>query len=188
MPSLIVLAGANGAGKSTLAPLLLRDTYGLVDYVNADAIAQGLAAFQPDKAAFEAGRIMLRRLHELASHRADFAFETTLSTLSYAPWIRELLGWGYEFHLAFLWLPTVELAVQRVRERVAAGGHAVPEEVIRRRYVRGIRNFLSLYLPLATTWAVYDNSGLPWPILIASGVAGGPPVLHRADLWYKFIR
>lgn len=80
MPNVIVNAGANGAGKSTLAPFLLRDTFGIAEYVNADTIAQGLSAFAPENSAFEAGRIMLQRLNELASAQIDFAFETTLAT------------------------------------------------------------------------------------------------------------
>jgi len=188
MPDLIILAGPNGAGKSTLAPLLLPHGLGLVDYVNADAIAQGLSAFAPETVAFEAGRIMLRRLDELASQQVSFAFETTLATRSYAPRLRELCLRGYRVHLVFLWLPTAEVAVRRVRERVSAGGHAVPEEVIRRRYERGRRNFLDLYQSLATTWTVYDNSVPPKSVLMATGRQGEPPTLHRVDLWYKFCR
>ena len=188
MPDLIVLAGPNGAGKSTLAPLLLRDRLELADYVNADTIAQGLSAFQPEQVAFEAGRIMLKRLDELASARVTFAFETTLAARSYAPWIRGLCNQGYRFHLAFVWLDSAELAVQRVKERVIRGGHHIPEEVVRRRYERGIRNFHVVYQPLATSWAVYDNSARGELALIATGRAGEPTTLQRANLWYTFCR
>ena len=120
-PRVIVIAGPNGAGKLTLAPVLLRDKLDVPDYVNADTIAQGLSAFSPEEQAFAAGRIMLMRLRALAEARQDFAFETTLATLSYAPWLRGLAKSGYEVFVAFLWLRSAELALAlvlaRVRER-----------------------------------------------------------------------
>src|SRR5262249_1086778 len=130
LSQIIVIAGPNGAGKTTLAPSLLRDWLGLLEYVNADTIAQGLSAFRPEHAAFEAGRIMLGRLHELAEKRENFAFETTLATRSYAPRLAELRRKGYRVHLSFIWLNSDEIAVQRVRERVQSGGHGIPEEII----------------------------------------------------------
>jgi predicted ABC-type ATPase len=138
---IIILAGPNGAGKSTLAPFLLRDWLGLTEFVNADVIASGLSAFEPERAAFEAGRIMLRRLRELVAQRQNFAFETTLATRSYATWLRQLMQEGWHVNLVFIWLDSPELAVQRVAARVAAGGHDIPEATIRRRYDKGIRNF-----------------------------------------------
>jgi predicted ABC-type ATPase len=90
MPDVIVIAGPNGAGKSTLAPALLRDTFGILEYVNADTIAEGLSAFAPQDASFDAGRVMLGRLRELAAARKDFAFETTLASRIYAGWLKEL--------------------------------------------------------------------------------------------------
>ena len=90
MPHVIVIAGPNGVGKSTTAPAILKDYLGVTEFVNADTIAQGLSAFNPEGAAFHAGRIMLRRLQTLASERRDFAFETTLAARSYAPWLTAL--------------------------------------------------------------------------------------------------
>jgi predicted ABC-type ATPase len=116
-PQLAIIAGPNGAGKSTLAPFLLRDTFGLLEFVNADTISAGLSAFNAQAVALDAGRVMLARLRELAGRKQDFAFESTLSTRSYAPWIRRLAQEGYQFHLLFLWLNTDDLAIQRVRER-----------------------------------------------------------------------
>ncbi|HET9530934.1 MAG TPA: zeta toxin family protein, partial [Blastocatellia bacterium] len=120
-----MIAGCNGAGKSTLAPHLLRDTFGLTEYVNADTIAQGLSAFAPEKVAFKAGRVMLNRLRDLAERRENFAFESTLASRFYAPWIAELKQNGYEFDLIFIWLSSPELAVRRVEELVRLGGHAI---------------------------------------------------------------
>lgn len=158
MPNVIVIAGPNGAGKSTLAPALLRDTFGILEFVNADTIAEGLSAFAPEDASFDAGRVMLGRLHELASDGKDFAFETTLASRFYATWLRELQGYGYRVNLVFLWLNDVALAVERVRARVRAGGHDIPETTIRRRHERGLRNLFELYLPVADSWRIFDAS------------------------------
>ena len=168
-PSLVMVGGPNGAGKSTSAKSLLQDTLEVTEFVNADVIARGLSGFSPAASAVTAGRIMLERLHELAARRVDFAFETTMASRSFAPWLQGLIASGYQIHLVFLWLPTADLAVQRVRERVLVGGHDVPEETIRRRFGRGISNFLDLYRPLARSWRVYDNSRGSGPVLIASG-------------------
>jgi len=166
-PSLVILAGPNGAGKSTVAPSLLKGTLAVTEFVNADVIAQGLSGFAPQGVALEATEILHRRIRELAAARRSFAMETTLAARSLAPWIRQLAEQGYLFHLVFLWLPSPELAVQRIAERVMSGGHDVPEATIRRRYRLGLRNFFQLYLPLADSWRMYDNQGHR-PLLIAS--------------------
>jgi predicted ABC-type ATPase len=185
-PQLIVIAGPNGAGKTTLAPFLLRDQLGVLEYVNADPIAQGLSGFDPASVAVKAGRVMLSRLHHLAEQRKTFAFESTLAAKHYAGWVKKLRDGGYAFQLMFLWLRSANLAVQRVRERVQAGGHHVPEQVIRRRYAAGVRNFSKLYQPLANTWAVYDNSDSPSPLMIAQGGQDDSPSIIHADLWESF--
>lgn len=158
VPRAIVLAGPNGAGKTTSARTLLAEVMQITTFVNADTIAQGLAGFDPDSAALEASRIMLERLHALAGRREDLAFETTLAARSYAPWLRSLKEIGYQVHLVFFWLASEDLAVARVAERVRMGGHGIPEATIRQRYLRSLKNFFHLYLPLATTWQVYDNT------------------------------
>ena len=168
-PIVFVVAGPNGAGKSTTAPALLAGVLGVTEFVNADVIAQGLSAFNPEGAAIDAGRLMLARLKELAAKRSNFAFETTLASKTFAPWIARLCRAGYEFHLVFLYLPSPEMALERVADRVRAGGHHVPEDVVRRRYLRGVRNFFDLYRPLAKRWRFYDNSGEDGPRLIAAG-------------------
>lgn len=186
-PQVVIIAGPNGAGKSTLAPFLLRDTFGLLEFVNADTISAGLSAFNAEAVAPGAGRVMLTRLRELANNKQSFAFESTLATRSYAPWIRFLAQEGYEFHLLFLWLNAAELAVQRVAERVRNGGHSVSEDIIRRRYNRGLDNFSELYMPLADTWVVYDNSGTGSPLLIASGEKQRTSTIVRPDLWQNVV-
>jgi len=184
MPHLIVIAGPNGAGKSTLAPHLLRDQFGIDEFVNADTIAQGLSAFAPESAAIDAARIMLGRLKELSNKRRDFAFETTLATRSYARWLKSLRTDGYLVHVIFLWLSSPELAIERVRDRLRLGGHAIPEDIIRRRYARGIENLSHLYLPLADSWQVYNVSTLR-PALIAMGDRLEGNRIINSDLWQK---
>ncbi|MDG3002484.1 zeta toxin family protein [Paludisphaera mucosa] len=185
-PSVIVLAGPNGAGKSTAAPALLRGRLAVADFVNADEIARGLSAFAPESMAVQAGRIMLARLKHLAAARADFAFETTLATRSFAPWLRSLTATGYEFQLIFLWLPSADLAVARVADRVLQGGHHVPEEVVRRRHAAGLRNFQELYRPLATNWHIYDNTTRNHLRLVARGRGAQVGIIKRPAAWRRF--
>ncbi|HEX5279689.1 MAG TPA: zeta toxin family protein [Micropepsaceae bacterium] len=123
----IVVAGPNGAGKSTTAPALLKDALAVKEFVNADAIASGLSPFRPETVSIAAGRIMLDRMRSLASAGDNFAFETTLASRSFAPWLKNLRSSGYRVHVLFLWLRTPELAIQRVTERARLGGHVVPE-------------------------------------------------------------
>lgn len=186
MPEVVVIAGPNGAGKSTLAPALLRDTLGIYEFVNADTIAEGLSAFAPERASFEAGRIMLHRLRELASDRKDFAFETTLATRFYAKWLKELQGEGYRVSLIFLWIPKVETAIERVKERVRTGGHSIPVETIQRRFVRGRKNLFDLYLPLANAWRIF-NAAPVTPIEIGRYTDSNGQTIFDKDLW-KQIR
>ncbi|HEX7177720.1 MAG TPA: zeta toxin family protein [Pyrinomonadaceae bacterium] len=184
-PQVVVIAGPNGAGKTTLAPFLLRDELGLSEFVNADDIARGLSAFNPQGATAQAGRIMLRRLRDLADARRSFAFETTLATRSYAAFLKRLKQKGYDFHLFFMWLRSPDLAVERVRERVRLGGHDVPEHIVRRRYVRAARNFFHLYRSLADSWVVYDNSVSGSPVRVAAGHGASALKVHDEGLWQR---
>ena len=151
-PLVVVIAGPNGAGKSTAASRLLQEALTGSEFVNADPIAAGLSAFRPDSVAIGAGRVMLARLKALARARADFAFETTLASRSFAPWLTRLRASGYRVHLAFLSLPAADLAVARVAERVSQGGHDVPEGVMQRRFEAGLGNFVAVYQRIADTW------------------------------------
>lgn len=157
-PTLYVIAGPNGAGKTTFAREFLPFFAGCKQFVNADLIAQGLAPFAPETAALRAGRLMLEEIKRLADTGLDFALETTLSGRLYAPWFGSLRDKGYKVCLFFLWLPTVEMALARVAERVAHGGHHVPEADVRRRYQRGGRNLFQVYRPFLDSWVLLDNS------------------------------
>jgi predicted ABC-type ATPase len=184
-PHVIIIGGPNGAGKSTTAPSLLKGSLKVTEFVNADTIAQGLSAFRPEAVAVQAGRVQLHRLKALAKARVDFAFETTLASRSFATWINGLCRSGYTFSLVYLWLPSPELAVARVAQRVRLGGHDIPEKTIRRRYRSGLRNFFRLYRPLAASWFFYDNS-LPYrPILLASGNFDTATFTSETTTWSK---
>ena len=184
-PQVIVFGGPNGAGKSTVAPAIIDRVFGRVEFVNADAIAAGLSALDPDRQAFAAGRVMLRHLAELAAARRSFAFETTLSSRTFGPALRRMAGDGYHLHLTYVWVRSADVAVERVRARVAAGGHAVPEAVIRRRYARSARNLFDLYLPLPSAWAVLENATPDGPVLVAAGAADQPPIVYDPAMWNR---
>ena len=184
-PNVVMIGGPNGAGKSTAAPSLLRGALAVPEFVNADVIARGLSGFDPDGSAMSAGRVMLARLRELSLRKSDFAFETTMASRSFAPWLRRLIDDGYLVHLVFLWLSSPETAIARVRARVRAGGHDVPEATVRRRYARGIQNFLRLYRPLAATWLVYDNSSAEGPRLVARGGLDAAEEVFHEDKWKR---
>jgi predicted ABC-type ATPase len=184
-PQAVVIAGPNGAGKTSAAPDLLQDAVGIDAFVNADVIAQGLAAFSPESAAFMAGRIMLRRIAELARSREDLAFESTLAGRSALWLLRRLVGVGYDVHTFYLWLPSPDLAVARVRRRVETGGHDVPEPVIRRRFWKSLVNFDRLYRPVTTTWRLYDGSALGGRPLIAHGMGAREPVVLNEATWLE---
>jgi len=186
MPNIYIIAGPNGAGKSTMAARILGRYMNGTAFVNADVIARGLSAFDPGSVALEAGRVMLQRLDELARQRLDFAFETTLASRTFVPWLRKRQKEGYQFHLFFVWLPHPDMAVFRVASRVAAGGHHVPEADVRRRYERGIANFLGLYMELADVWEVYDNSEATR--LIARGSRRLAPAILDLPRWQKFTQ
>src|SRR5579875_2871197 len=151
-PLLVVLAGPTGAGKTTASARLLRGALSVNEFVNADTIALGLSAFKPEEAAVAAGRIMLERLHELAQKRESFAFETTLASRSFAPWLRGLRESGYHVQLEFLSLPAADVAIERVHDRIRLGGHSVPAEVVRRRFAGGLRNLFYLYPAVVDRW------------------------------------
>lgn len=161
-----IIAGPNGSGKTTFAKMFLPDYAKCPNFVNADLIAQGLSPFEPRSAAIKAGKLVLQQIHEFAENGVDFAFETTLSGKSYVNLLSSLKAKGYVLHLFFLWLPSPELAIARVKDRVAEGGHNVPAEDVRRRFVRGINNFFKLYESLFDTWTLFDNSRAK-PALIA---------------------
>ena len=158
-PRCIVIAGPNGSGKTTFATQFVPKDAGIVHFVNADLIASGLSPLRPELAARAAARLVLAELDRLAKVRADFAFESTLSGVSYAARLERWKAAGYRIEILFLSLSSPQLALRRVAARVRHGGHDVPRADLLRRFTRGWSNFHRIYRPLADAWTVYDNSG-----------------------------
>jgi predicted ABC-type ATPase len=161
---IVIIAGPNGAGKTTFAREFLPHEANCPNFVNADLIAAGLSPFAPELAAFKAGRIMLETIAEHVARGESFAFETTLSGLTYTQMIPAWRASGYVVKLIFLSLVEVEIAIERVAARVTQGGHNIPEDVIRRRFAQGIKNF-DRYKSLVHSWQLYDNSDIPAALL-----------------------
>ncbi len=157
-PRVVIFAGPNGAGKSTHADSMLK-AIGISTFVNADFIARGLAGKQADTVAIAAGRIMLKRLHELGEAQQDFAFESTLSSKTFLRFLKKLKSQGYHVAIYYFALTSSRLAVRRVKLRVSLGGHDVPADVVQRRYGRSLHNFFQLYTGVADEWIMFDNSG-----------------------------
>jgi len=176
-PTVYVIARPNGAGKTTFSAEFLPDFVNCREFLNADLIAAGLSPFAPETQNLRAGRLLLTRIKELTSAKQDFGFETTLSGRSYVRLLNEMKNDGYRILLFFLWLPSADLAVARVKNRVRQGGHNVPEPVIRRRFESGIRNLFRLYRPRLDAWWLYDASRLP-PKVVAEEEDGELRLFH----------
>jgi predicted ABC-type ATPase len=167
--NLYIIAGPNGSGKTTFAKKFLQKY--CPHFINADLIAQGLSPFSPAVAAMKAGRLVLKEIEESSAKGISFAFETTLSGKTYLSLLNKLKNKGYRIHLFFLWISSSSLALERIKDRVAGGGHNVPAMDVRRRFRRSIENFLQVYEPLLDTWMLYDNSESE-PRLIAEKING----------------
>ena len=157
-PNLYIIAGPNGVGKTTFAREFLPHYVECLEFVNADLIASGLSPFAPERAAIRAGRIVLEQIHALGQNRRDFGFESTLAGKMQIRMLRDLKKNGYKIHIFYLWISSVELAMERIADRVREGGHFVPEETVRRRFGKSLFNFIHVYRPLADTWYLFDNS------------------------------
>ena len=157
-PRILIVAGPNGAGKTTFALEFLVAEAACPAFVNADLIAAGMSPFAPELAARKAARVMLETLDGYVRVRESFALETTLSGLAYAHHIPGWRALGYHVKLFFLRLPSAEMAMERVAQRVRQGGHDIAPEVTRRRFASGWKNFEALYKPLVDSWVLFDNS------------------------------
>lgn len=181
MLNLYIIAGCNGAGKTTASYTILPEILDCKEFVNADNIAAGLSPFNPESVAMEAGRIMLARIRELVDESVDFAFETTLATRSYVSLIKDAKKKGYNIVLVFFWLDSPGQAIKRVAMRVSEGGHHIPDEVVTRRYYRGLYNLVELYIPHCDKWMIVDNMDLV-PEIIAQNDGFGK-VIYNDEIW-----
>lgn len=186
MPNLYIISGCNGAGKTTASYAILPEMLNCREFVNSDEIAKGLSPFNASTmaVAVEASRIMYKRIRELIEMAETFALETTLASRSIANLIKNAQSKGYSATLLFFWLNTPDLAVERVRSRVAAGGHHVNEQTVRRRYRAGIMNLFDLYMPICNYWMIADNSLSPMEV-IAKGFRNGEIEIYNAVVYNK---
>ena len=182
-PNLYIVAGPNGAGKTTFAGEFLSNYAECLEFVNADLIAGGLSPFYPERVAIRAGRLMLEQIRLLASQNCDFGFETTLAGKSYVRFLTNPKAQGYRIHLYFLWIKNVDIAIERIADRVRRGGHSVPEDVVRRRFNRGLPNLFNLYRSLLDFWIIFDNS-TETPSIIAYEELGRQKIVDP-DLFAK---
>ena len=158
MKQIIFIAGPNGSGKTTGAFILLPDFFKTNEFINADEIARGLSPLNPDSVPFESGKIMIQRIRELSKKGRSFGIETTLSGRSYESFISKVQSQNYKVGIIFLYLNSISLAKKRVAHRAAQGGHDIPIQTIKRRYIRGIKNLINIYLPLSDWTYIFDNS------------------------------
>lgn len=172
MPKLYILSGCNGSGKTTASYTLLPEMLECTEFVNSDEFAKSFSPFNPSEATIVASRFMLMRIEYLLSRKEDFSIETTLATRSLVGIINTAKAAGYSITLLYFWLSSPELAIQRVRNRVKAGGHNIPENVIRRRYIMGLQYFFETYIPLSDRWVLADNSTTPFKV-VAEGSNNG---------------
>lgn len=186
MPRLYIIAGCNGAGKTTASYTILPDMLNCDEFVNSDEIAKRLSPNKPEESAVRASRLMMERIEELIDKGETFGVETTLATRTLVRVITEAQQKGYVVTLVFFWLKMPELAVERVKLRVEAGGHYVPEATIRRRYDVGIRNLFNLYIPVCDYWIMIDNSNNPSTI-IAEGGTNVVTKIHNKTLYNLLI-
>ena len=157
-PKWFIIAGPNGAGKSTFAATHLKDKLQLYQFINADLIAEGLFPFNAEKHSLEASKLFIKELKSNIKKKRNFAIETTLSGKMYQKIIEDLLKKGWEITIYFLWIPSIEFSIQRVKERVMQGGHNIPEEALIRRYHRSIVNLMQTYVPLSCNVYCLDNT------------------------------
>lgn len=185
MPRLYILSGCNGSGKTTASYTLLPEMLECTQFVNSDEFAKSLSPFNPAEASVVASRYMLMRINYLLERKEDFSIETTLATRSLVGIINTAKESGYSVTILYFWLSSPELAIQRVRNRVLAGGHNIPENVVRRRYGMGLRYFFETYMPMCDRWILADNSTSPFKV-VAEGNSLGTFIKDEEK--YKTIR
>lgn len=185
--NLYIISGCNGAGKTTASFTILPEILDCKEFVNADEIAKGLSPFQPEKVAFESGRIMLKRINELLDSNDNFAFETTLATRSYKSKVIEAQSKNYKVTLLFFWLQNTDLAIERVKTRVIEGGHNIDREVIKRRYLRGIQNLFKIYIPIVNEVYIFDNSNENQELIAEKSINSDLKILNK-DKFDKLMK
>jgi predicted ABC-type ATPase len=182
LKDIVIIGGPNGAGKSSSTPAIVPHRLDIREFVNADEIARGLSPFNPTGPAIAAGRLMVQRIQALVRSGESFALETTCSGRAHAHWLRECKALGWRVTLLFLWLPTSQAALDRVAKRVREGGHAIPRDVVIRRWKAGAANMRDIYLPLSDIAMIYDNSDAG-RVLVAERTLEVPLVVYDTARW-----
>ena len=185
MPKFFIISGCNGAGKTTASYSLLPELLDCREFVNSDEFAKSLSPFDPSAASVSASRYMLKKIWYLLERGEDFALETTLATRALMKIIQAARDRGYTITLLYLWLNSPELAIRRVKARVEAGGHNIPDDVVRRRYVMGLKYFFEDYKPESDHWILADNSKSPF-VVVAEG--SRTETIIRDATKYELIR
>lgn len=184
MPKLYIISGCNGSGKTTASYTLLPEMLECSQFVNSDEFAKGLSPFNPETASIQASRLMLLKIHYLFNRKLDFSIETTLATRTLKKMISIAQEGGYNVTVIYFWVESADLAVERVKARVAAGGHNIPEETIRRRYKIGVEYFFKEYMPLCDRWILADNSRVPFKV-IAEGIKSEITNIRDKELYAR---
>ena len=185
---IFIIAGPNGSGKTTTALSLLPDLINIYEFINADEIARGLAPLHPESMALTASKLMITRLRELLNANKSFAFETTAAGRNYIKYLKEAKNKRYEINLVYLWLDNEDLAIKRVAQRVAQGGHHVPAEIIRRRYKLGVMNIIKHYLSVVDSVPFLDNSIIESQKIIARKSLDDDLKIEDMKIWEKMQR
>ncbi|MCR5571209.1 MAG: zeta toxin family protein [Bacteroidales bacterium] len=185
MPKMYIISGCNGSGKTTASYTLLPQMLDCNQFVNSDEFAKSLSPFDPSAASVSASRYMLMKYHFLLNRSMDFGIETTLATRALLNMVKDAQAGGYEVTILYFWLNSPELAIARVRNRVSAGGHNIPDEVIRRRYTVGLQYLFKYYIPACDRWIIADNSRSPFTV-VAEGTQLSTTVRDAAK--YELIR
>lgn len=190
MAEVLMFGGANGSGKTTVALTMLPTYFDVYEFVNADEIAKGLNPLKPETANISAGRVMIRRISDLTESKKNFAFETTCAGKRHIHTFNRCREVGYSIHMIFLWLPSPEAAIERVKARVLQGGHSIPEDTIHRRYQTGLSNAINLYLPMVNNAIFIDNSDYdPKNIKkIAEKKAAAPIKIYNSSMWSDIVK
>lgn len=185
MPKLYVISGCNGSGKTTASYTMLPGWLQCTEFVNSDEFAKGLSPFSTEAVSIQASRLMLMKIHYLLQKKSDFAIETTLSTRSLRKILVQAQSQGYFVTVLYFWIESPELAIERIKVRVASGGHNIPEPVVRRRYYQGLRYFFEDYRDVADRWILTDNTQIPFSV-VAQGWRNNMVV--KDNILYEKIR
>ena len=186
MPELYIIGGCNGSGKTTISKQILPYFLNIYEYFNADKIAYNLSPFRQESVAIKAEKLMRKMLNYLCQNQVNFAFETTLSGLNYIRFLQQYQNKSYQINLIYLWLNNPQLAIARVKQRVASGGHNIPEDVIIHRYYRGQKKLIESYIPLCDTWVIFNNTNFPSQ-LIAEKRINQTPIIYQPKTSSKIM-